>query len=339
MIEIDGRQGGGAIVRVAVGMAAATQQPARITGIRGKRPSPGLKQQHLAGINAVETLCDAEVVGDELESTRLTFVPNHLKTHGKISVDIGTAGSVGLALQPLQIAMMNDGRDVNVVVDGGATVGKWAPPLPYLEHVATPIMEQFGVRQDFDVRRHGFYPKGGALVHTSIGPDELSPVDLVGRGDITAVRGISLASHHLKEDEVAERQRKVARRLVANEYPSVDLGIETVYVPSRSPGSCIVIWAVTEDGKRIGVDIIGENGKRSELVGQEAAQRLLDQLKTRAPVDEWLADQIIPVLALAGGTLQVPRFTNHVRNNIRVAKQFVDREWDIDRADGTVSVQ
>ncbi len=338
MIEIDGSQGGGAIVRVAVGLAAATQQPIRVTGIREKRPDPGLKQQHLAGIHAVEQLCDAEVVGNERGSTRLTFVPNHLRTFDRITIDIATAGSVGLALQPMKIAMLDWERSVKTVVDGGATVGKWAPPVPYLEQVALPVMERFGVQHSIDVRRHGFYPEGGALVHATFGGSKLDAVELLQRGDIVAVEGVSLASYHLKDDEVAERQRKVARRLVANEYPSVDFSIDTAYVPSRSPGSCIVLWAVTESGTRVGADIIGEKGKRAELVGQEAAQLLLEQLDAGAPVDEWCADQLIPVLALSGGRLRVPRFTSHVKHNIRVAKTIVDREWDIDKAEGVITV-
>lgn len=338
MIEIDGQNGGGAIVRDAVGLAAATQQSVRITNIRKKRPTPGLKQQHLAGLDAVTQLCDAEVVGAEEGSTALTFVPNHLRTHDRITVDIATAGSVGLALQPVHTAMLGSEQEVKVVVDGGATAGKWAPPVPYLKHVATPCMERFGVTRTFDVRRHGFYPEGGALVHATFGPNTLHPVELLDRDDIVTVGGISLASHHLKEDEVAERQRKVARRRVANEFISADVMIETAYVPSPSPGSCIVLWGETADGLRVGADIVGEKGKRAELVGQQAADLLLDQLQYGAPVDEWMADQLIPVLALAGGTLQIPRFTSHVKHAVRVAKQFVDADWDVDRTEAVITV-
>lgn len=339
MIEINGRDGGGAVVRVAVGLAAATQQPVRVTNIREKRPKPGLRPQHLAGVNAVATLCDAELVGAENGSTTLTFVPNAFKTHQKIRVKIDTAGSIALALQPLQIAMLSTGKNVDVVVDGGATAGKWAPPIPYVQHVANPVMNVFGVEQSLDVRRHGFYPAGGALVHATLGPSTLQSRALLDRDDIVEVHGISLASQHLKEAEVAERQRKVARHMVANEYPSIDMDIAVKYVPSRSPGSCIVLWGVTEDGLVVGADAIGEKGVRAELVGQEAGQILVDQIRRGAPVDDWVADQLIPVLAVAGGELRVPRFTSHVKHNIAVAQQIVDAEWTVDEADGIVAVQ
>jgi RNA 3'-terminal phosphate cyclase len=118
----------------------------------------------------------------------------------------------------------------------------------------------------------------------------------------------------------------------------MELDIAVEYVEAPSPGSVITLWAETADGYVLGADALGENGKRSEVVGNEAANTLLAQIDTGAPVDEWLADQLIPVLAVTGGTVQVPEFTDHVEHNLHVAQQIVDKEWTVDRDSGRITV-
>lgn len=62
MIILDGSmyEGGGAIVRVAVGLSAICKKPIKIINIRAKRCNPGLRPQHLNAVLAVAKLCNAE---------------------------------------------------------------------------------------------------------------------------------------------------------------------------------------------------------------------------------------------------------------------------------------
>ncbi|MBZ0152019.1 MAG: RNA 3'-terminal phosphate cyclase, partial [Planctomycetes bacterium] len=50
MIHIDGAfgEGGGQVLRTALGLSVATGQPFSIAGIRRHRQKPGLQRQHLA---------------------------------------------------------------------------------------------------------------------------------------------------------------------------------------------------------------------------------------------------------------------------------------------------
>ena len=71
MIEIDGSygEGGGQILRTSVSLSALTLNPVRIIKIRAGRPKPGLKRQHIAGIELTSPQVGAEVEGLEIGST------------------------------------------------------------------------------------------------------------------------------------------------------------------------------------------------------------------------------------------------------------------------------
>lgn len=328
MLELDGSMGGGAVVRIALGLSIATGTPFRLENIRKKRPEPGLKHQHLAGVRAAAELSGAEMEGDELGSSRLSFQPGKELVQ-EVREEIPTAGSVGLLLQPIWIACSSADHEVKVTVDGGATSGKWAPPVHYLEKVAFPLMQRGGIPASVDVRRHGFYPEGGALVKASFGPSELEGLDMVDGEGVEEVRGLSLASEHLKDAEVAERQRKEARRVLADEDPSLELDIETRYVTSKSPGSSILLWAETAE-TIIGGDQVGEKGKRAEKVGRAAAEELLETMESGAPLDPAMSDMVVPFLALAGGEAEVEEVTEHVEVNVHVANMFPAKDIEVE---------
>lgn len=336
MIRIDGSDGGGAVVRTAVGLAAATQQEVKITNIRANRPQPGLKAQHIAGIEAVKDLTDADSSGLEQGRGTLTFAPQERVAADDIRVNIPTAGAVGLALQPLQIALYSTQEPVSVTVDGGATAGKWAPPVPFQQNVTAAVLKQHGIESDITMKRHGFYPEGGALTDAAFNPSTPEPFELVEQGDVETVHGISIASQHLRDSEVADRQRNAARKRIADENPSWELDIATEYVETRSPGSVIVLWAETAEGSIIGGDALGEKGKRSEAVGDEAAEELLRELDADAAVDRWTADQLVPFLALCGGKIRTSTITDHLERNVAVAEKFVENEIQIEEKEGVV---
>ncbi|MFQ6117345.1 MAG: RNA 3'-terminal phosphate cyclase, partial [Candidatus Bipolaricaulia bacterium] len=240
MLEIDGAIGGGSVLRVGVGLAAALGKEIRIYNIRRARSQPGLQAQHLAGLLGVAELCDAEVEGAELGSQEIVFRPGKIGKD-KLTIKIETAGSVGLVLQMLQLACLAASHPVEIEIDGGGTFGRWAPPLPYFELVNFAILRRFGYRAEVEVAREGFYPKGGARVTAIFHPPKVTgPLELGERGRLLHIRGVSLASHHLKRAEVAERQAATARQLLKYRVP---IELDVRYADTRSPGSGIVLAA------------------------------------------------------------------------------------------------
>jgi RNA 3'-terminal phosphate cyclase len=102
MIEINGAQGegGGQILRTSLTLSALTTAPVHIHHIRANRRMPGLRPQHLAAVNAIAKLTDAEVSGAHLNSSEVTLTPYSLRP-GRYRFEISTAGALSLLFQTL----------------------------------------------------------------------------------------------------------------------------------------------------------------------------------------------------------------------------------------------
>ncbi|MBI5347186.1 MAG: RNA 3'-terminal phosphate cyclase [Candidatus Aenigmarchaeota archaeon] len=339
MKTIDGSllEGGGAILRLAVGFSVLKQQPIRVTNIRKNRPKPGLKHQHLVGLQAVSKLCDGKIIGDKLGSEEIEFYPNDFKKNN-ISVRIDTAGSAGLVLQTLQLACLFSGQNIDVKILGGADAGKFAPPVLYLQNVTLKLLQKMGYTVEIKINKHGFYPVGGGEFEIKIPPcNELKPIVLKEQGSIKTIRGISVASRQLEKAGVAERQAASAKKALSD---AGDVNIETNYVESACPGSFIVLWLETDSGAILGSDCIGERGLPAHQVGERAAKDLLKAWESGATVDIHAADQLIPFMALAGSesTIKAPGLSRHAETNIWLSEQFTSSRFCIKKNNKNVEI-
>ena len=62
-VIIDGASGGGQVLRNAVALSAVTGRAIRVTNIRGSRPKPGLRPQHLTALRAAADLIQVPLWG------------------------------------------------------------------------------------------------------------------------------------------------------------------------------------------------------------------------------------------------------------------------------------
>lgn len=328
LFVLDGAVGGGSVLRVGLGLAIALQKSLKVINIRQGRPNPGLQAQHLAGLRAAAQLCQARLEGAQIGSREIEFHPGPIQTDS-LRIQIETAGSVALALQPIQIALARCTRPVTVEIEGGGTYGQWAPPIAALEHVNFALLGRWGFPASLEIKREGFYPKGGARVRVRFGPAHIAgPLDFSEQGQLRGIQGLSIASHHLQKGRVAERQAEAAQKFLQREFPGISIEIETRYAETLSPGSAVVLWADCEQ-TTLGGDALGERGVPAERVGEYAAQALLSELHRGATLDRHMADQIIPFLALFGGRFFCTDLTDHIKTNMWVAEQVTEKRFTV----------
>lgn len=324
-VEIDGSygEGGGQILRTSVALSVITGKPVRIYNIRANRPNPGLRPQHLHGILALKELSNAKVKGASVGSTELEFIPGRAESK-HIRVPIKTAGSITLVLQALLPAMAFVGGSFEIT---GGTDVPWSPPVDYLKHVTLYALERMGLKVELEIKRRGHYPKGGGLVVGEVESwENRNPLEALKWERIERFAGISHATN--LPAHVAERQAKAARERLSELYRA-PVEIETEVSRSLGPGSGIVVWAET-DQLRLGGDALGKRGKPAEVVGREAADELIEALKTGMAVDRFLGDQLIPFLAFTGGEIGVSEVTNHLVTNVWVLERFFGKVFEVE---------
>src|SRR5579883_279586 len=169
-------EGGGQILRTSLGLSLATGQPFRIEQIRANRKSPGLLRQHLTAVRAAAAVGQAEVTGDELGSSALTFVPGEVQP-GEYTFAIGTAGSTTLVLQTVLPALMTAKAPSRLVLEGG-THNTHSPPNDFLIKTFLPVVNRMGVKVTTRLERYGFFPAGGGRWICDIEPAQsLTPLE------------------------------------------------------------------------------------------------------------------------------------------------------------------
>jgi len=318
MLTIDGTygEGGGQILRSALALSALTGTPFCIERIRGNRRKPGLLRQHLTAVKAMAEVCGARVSGAELGSGELRFEPAAVR-HGSYHFAVGTAGSATLVFQTVLPALLMTPGESHLVLEGG-THNPLAPPFEFIAHSFLPLLQRMGGQVRVELVRPGFHPAGGGRMEVHIaGGTPLAALELTARGELRELRIDALVSQ--LPEHIAERELKVLERALCD-FPCV---ARRASVDSAGPGNIAIVSAECS-ALTTTFASFGERGVRAEVVAHRLAGRVRKYLTCQAPVEEYLADQLLLPCALAGsGTYHTTHLSSHARTNAEVIALFL----------------
>ncbi|KAF0812224.1 RNA 3'-terminal phosphate cyclase [Andreprevotia sp. IGB-42] len=333
-IELDGAagEGGGQVLRTALTLAMITGKPFRIEHIRAKRNKPGLLRQHLTAVQAAATISGATVTGALAGSQSLSFVPGAIRG-GDYQFAIGTAGSCTLVLQTVLPALWFADAPSTVTVSGG-THNKAAPPADFLIRSWAPLVARMGVQQTLALQRHGFYPAGGGEVHASVQPiTALTPLTLLERGALQQLKAEAIVAG--VSYSIAKRELdQLAKRLTDSAVPLQSEVRELSAI--EGPGNALLCDVVHEQVTEVFTGF-GERGVSSEAVANHVGGHVRGYLASGAAVGEYLADQLLLPLALAGGgAFTAATASSHLLTNIGVIERFLALKIQVTQSDNGV---
>lgn len=321
MISIDGSfgEGGGQILRSSLALSIVTGKPFRIDNIRAKRKKPGLMRQHLTAVRAAAEICAAKVEGDGIGSTRLDFTPGPV-VGGEYNFSIGTAGSTTLVLQTILLPLALAKVPSRVSLEGG-THNPFAPPFDFLAKTYLPLVNRMGPNVTAKLERSGFYPAGGGRFVVEIVPVPLlQGIKLNQRGAFRqrhATATVANLGRNIAEREAAEIGRKLG-------WEEAEVSI----VESRGvsgPGNIVTIEVEYEHVTEVFTGF-GEIGRSAESVANHAVQQCQRYLKSTAPAGEYLTDQLILPMAIAGSAeFESIGMSLHAETHIELVRCFLDR--------------
>lgn len=336
LITIDGSsgEGGGQILRSSVALAAVLGRPVRVTRIRAGRPKPGLRKQHLLALEAAAAVCGGQVEGLELGSSAITFTPGVI-TGGEWSFAIGSAGSTCLVLQTLLPMLLHAPQPSTVRVSGG-THADFAPPYEFLATSWLPQLRAMGIDCDIELERHGFAPAGGGALVLRCQPwVNPHPFQLQERGRPGQRWGRVLLAH--LPGHVGRRAAEALKH--ALRWSPGDIRIEAV--EADGPGCCVLAGQAFDHVQTI-ASAVGRLRLPAEEVAQVCARQLRHYLAQSAPVDAYLADQLLLPLALgAGGSFRAAGWSLHSQTNAEVLQAFLGPvvEQQVDEQGHLISVR
>lgn len=323
---IDGSEGegGGQIVRSSLTLSLVAGFPVRIRNIRAKRRKPGLLRQHLTAVRAAAAIGRARLTGAEMGSDDLVFEPGPI-THGEYELAVGTAGSTMLVLQTILYPLLLTEGESTIELSGG-THNPMAPTYDFLERVLAPHLREMGASFDMELTSPGFYPSGGGSIRVKVrGGTPLRRIEILHRGDISARYARAVVSD--LPISIAHRELIVVQRKL--DWPWTEMDKERI--KGHGPGNVLSLELHHGGGISMFTGF-GEKGVSSEEVAEQTVREVEDFLPAHAPVDPYLADQLLLPMALAGGgAYRTAEPTEHTWTNARLIQRFLPVEIAIRR--------
>ena len=314
-------EGGGQIIRTAITLSCITKKPIHIENIRKNRKVSGLRPQHVTAIKILQKISNAKVIGGEIGSTELKFIPNDIKSL-ELAEDIGTAGSISLILQVLIPVIAVSKKKFKLKIKGGTDV-LWSPSFDYTQYVLREAFSKMGINFSLELSKRGYYPKGGGEVILQVSSSNVNSISLTKR-KTKSIKLLCTFSKLLRED-VENKVKKIKEKLIENNF-SVDVTIKNE--DAIDSGASLLIYSIDENSI-IGVDALFD--KKTKEFDFDLNKFIDNSLG----VDEKLADMLVALASLGDKKtiFHTKEITKHLETNLFVTSKITGCKYGIGRLD------
>ena len=273
-------------------------------------------------------------------SRELWFTPDQI-CGGNVEAVIETAGSIPMLLLAVLPICIFAEKPVHLHVAKGGTDTTHAPTINYMRHVFLPTLRLMSVDAQITVQKFGYYPKGGGEATMTVTPNrKLKPFELLEYGKLESIKGVSVCTF-LADRQVAERQAQAAQNYLSKDGHNSSIEAFNDESNPYQKGSSIVLWAQTNTGAILGADAIGELRKMSEEIGKDVARRLSTELFAQPTVDVYLADMLIPYMAMTDGksAFLVRVISEHIESNIWLIEKMLNVKFTIQKVNNLYKIE
>lgn len=337
-IVIDGShgEGGGALLRTALAMAATTLQPVKINHVREGTNHPGLDPEDLTILCALADSCAAELSDHEIGSSTISFFPTRRPKGLKgrlesVRGQTNRGANALIVLNTLLPVLAQTGTYSSVTIEG-ETYGNNALSYDAFAAMTLPLLRKVGLYAETTLSLAGFGREALGEVNLNVEPSALNGMLWLERGRFLGVKAI-ITTSQLPATVYARGAAHLSQLAQSANLP---LEIEHNKVDGTGPGAHVTVFASYEKGLGGGT-AMGARGMKIETLVQSAFEETFQWMRTDATIDPYLSDQILLPCAIANApsAFRVSRLTQRFLTTVWVIKQFLPIHITVRGSEGT----